>query len=290
MSAPSKITRLTFHSRTSKTTRHLVIAIAVAGWAVPFAEAVSTASASASLSFRVSSPNGPLGFSAPSLNGSAALDTAGPASDASYSNHSSGLSLSGSEAIGVNSASTASTVNGNTLTASSGVSLALPPFSESNGSASSANFLSLDTLSLSPVGGYYSIKFSYVQAHLSIELGNDPGGVYAFGAASWLISLRYSLPAGNGAGDANTLEVSKSAGTGGNDGAASSYSTSFFFSDIPSSATGLQLYWETSVRAQAVDARAAALDVPEGGSAIAFFALGLAGTEWFRRRLVRPRA
>lgn len=249
---------------------------------VSSASAVSTSVSTASLSFRVTSSNGPLHFSSPNLNGDAALTAVPPPAVAGYSDSTGNTSLSGSDAIGANTVSTSSSVNADSFfTSTSSVNLALPPFSSSSGQASSYNYIDIDITDLRPVNGFFDIKFSSVLAQLSLSLGTDANGVSAFGGASWFVSLNYTLPGGDESGS-NTLALSKSIGTTGSFSETSTYTNSFEFSGIPAGATDVQLYWETSAEARALEGTPR--PVPDGGTALVLLGLGLGGMECLRRK------
>jgi hypothetical protein len=265
---------------------HLTVGVGISLISVPAAMAVSSAIATASLSFNVSSPNGTIGFSGFNLNGTADLTAASPLTTAGYSNATANASLSGSDSIGVNTINTSSSVSGRAFTSTSGVSIALPPFTSSSGSASSFNFVNIDTLNIVPVDGMFDLKFSSVHARLDLSLGNDAEGVAAFGGASWFVGVRYSMP-GDVDGGTNTWSLSRSIGTDSSYSDTNNYYNSFTFSSIPASASNIQLYWETTAEARAVDGQPsqAPASVPDGGTSLLLFGTGLGAIGWMRRKL-----
>jgi hypothetical protein len=268
----------------SRAVLRLTVGLGLSLVSVPAAMAVTTAIATASLSFNVSSPHGPLGFSSASLNGTADLNAGPPATSRSYFDTSGGPALTASEAIGNNSFTLSSSVSGRTFTASSGVSLSVPPFVSSEGRSSSFNFVNIDTLHIVPVDDMFDLKFSSVRALLNLSLGTDGDGVSAFGGASWFVGLRYSFP-GDTEGGSTTQSVSKEIGTDDSLANSNGYYSSFTFNSIPASATNVQLYWETTADARAVDAARAPLAIPDSGTTLAFFGTGLGALGWMRRKL-----
>ena len=267
---------------------NLTVGVGISLISVPAAMAVSSAIATASLSFNVSSPNGSIGFSGFNLNGTADLSATPPLTTEVYSNNAANATLASAAFVGANSVNTSSSVSGRTFTSASGVSLGLPPFTSSTGTASSFNFVNIDTLNIVPVDGMFDLKFSSVHARLDLSLANDSEGVAAFGGASWFVGVRYSMP-GDVDGGTNTWSLSRSIGTDSSYSDTNNNYNSFTFSSIPVSASNIQLYWETTAEARAVDGRPSQgpATVPDGGTSLLLLGAGLGATEWLRRKL-RP--
>jgi hypothetical protein len=270
----------------SRAILHLTVGLGLSLISVPAAMAVTTAIATASLSFNLSSPNGTVGISSANLNGTADLNAGPPASAHSYWNTGAATSFAASESLGNNSFVLSSSVSGRSFGASSGVSLAVPPFLTAEGTASSFNFVSIDTSQLISANDMYELKFSAVRARLDVDLGTDADGVAAFGGASWFVGLRYALP-GDTDGGSNTWSLSRNIGTDDTWSDTNNYTGSFSFTGIPAAATNIQLYWETTAEARAVDGGRSALPVPDGGTTIILFSSGLGALAWMRRK-VRP--
>jgi len=272
----------------SRVVLRLSVGLGLSLISVPAAMAVTTAIATASLSFNVASPQGALGFSSPHLNGTAALNAGPPATEVNYWDTGSGSVLSGSDSIGGNSVSLSSSFSGRSFTSNASVSLSLPPFVTAEGSASSFNFVNIDTLNIVPVNDTFDLKFTSVRALLNLSLGADDDGATAFGGASWFIGLRYTLP-GDADSGLHTRSVSRELGSDESwldSNSYSGYTGSFTFSSIPAAAMDIQLYWETTADARALDGGGnEPLPVPDGGTSFLFLGTGLAAVESMRRKL-----
>jgi hypothetical protein len=250
------------------------LAVIAALACTPFASATSTASAVASLSFGVSTDNGTL-----SLLGTYGYQESYAGDYYGYDYNSNYGLGSTSATYAANSGSGAASLAGFTGASSSGAGVFLPP--GTYGYAYGTGQGSADLGLLGATGQSFNLTFTPTAA-LSYNLNLGNVGVYAYGSASWWISVTYYTPNSNGSSSGqqsifDEIYFNNTSISG------STFSTSPVSFEIPVNISSLSISWGTSTYAEA--AQGEEQNVPDSGSTAALLGLALVGMVAGRRRL-----
>ncbi|MEA3213073.1 MAG: motif [Chthoniobacter sp.] len=243
-----------------------------AGWA-PSAQAVSTASVTSSLSFTVNASAGTLSFGSDSGQASVYVyDNALYSSDNQYGSPDTSANAT---ATG-NLASSSLGRSGNSFSASSAMSLALPPSTFAYGGASTYGYTYLTNTNRNA----FTLRVDSFAAILDFDLATDANGLYSYGSAFWTVSLHYSVPTGGGD---KYDQFSESHSITSNDiYSDQTEDTDSLSFKVAKNATSLYLIWQTGAFAEVGDNTP--INVPDGGSTVALLGLALTGVGGLHRK------